>query len=120
MLYGLLVYHDPSSWWDLTEEEAAARRAEPMPRWIAAFKEMREADPAMTSVELDGSDTAKVVRVREAQRLVTDGPYAETKELVGGLFLIDLPDIDEAIRLASAIPAAEYGSIEIRPVVVRG
>jgi hypothetical protein len=61
---------------------------------------------------------AKVVRVRDGERLVTDGPYVETKEILGGVFLIDLPDLDEAIRLASLIPAAkDTGSIEIRPIL---
>ena len=117
MLYALLVYTDQSSWWELTEEEAAARRAETIHRWHAAFAEVAEADPRMTPVELDSATAARVVRVREGERIVTDGPFAETKELVGGLFLVDLPDLDEAIRLAAAIPASEYGSIEIRPVI---
>src|SRR5437899_1178310 len=112
MLYALLVYTDQSSWWDLSEEEALARREQAMPRWLAAFDELRRADPEMTSVELEGATEAKVIRVR-------DGPFAETKELVGGLFLTELPDLDEAIRLASVIPAADYGSIEIRPVIRR-
>ena len=51
------------------------------------------------------------------ERIVTDGPYAETKEVVGGLFVIDLPDLDEAIRLASLVPATAYGAVEIRPVL---
>jgi hypothetical protein len=57
------------------------------------------------------------VRVRDGERIVTDGPFAETKEAIGGLFLMDLPDLDEAIRLASLIPTAEHGSIEIRPIL---
>ena len=55
--------------------------------------------------------------MRDGERTVTDGPFAETKELIGGLFLLDLPDLDEAIRLAARIPAARHGSIEIRPVI---
>ena len=57
------------------------------------------------------------MRVRNGERLVTDGPYAETKEQIGGVFLADLPDLDEAIRLAALVPAATYGSLEVRPVV---
>jgi hypothetical protein len=58
------------------------------------------------------------VRVRNGERLVTDGPFAETKEILGGVFLLDLPDLDEAIRLAAMIPAAEdTGAIEIRPIL---
>jgi hypothetical protein len=62
--------------------------------------------------------TATSVRVRDGKRLVTDGPFAETKEIVGGVFLTELPDLDEAIRLAALIPAAQgSGAIEIRPVL---
>jgi hypothetical protein len=66
---------------------------------------------------LDAQSTAKVVRVRDGERIVTDGPFAETKEIIGGVFLVDLPDLDEAIRLAAQIPVAEHGSIEIRPIL---
>jgi len=117
MLYALLVYADQSSWWGLTEEEAATRRASTIDRWHAAFAEIAKTDPNMTPIELDSARTARVVRVRRGERIVTDGPFAETKELVGGLFVVDLPDLDEAIRLAAAIPASEYGSVEIRPVI---
>jgi hypothetical protein len=116
MLYALLVYADQSSWWELGEKKAAARRATTIHRWQAALAEIAAADPAMTPIELDSARAARVVRVREGERIVTDGPFAETKELIGGAFLVELPDLDEAIRLAALIPAAEYGSIEIRPV----
>jgi hypothetical protein len=89
-----------------------------MPKWAALFEELGKADPNVTGKELDGRDTAKVVRVRDGERIVTDGPFAETKEVIGGVFFTDLPDLDEAIRLAALIPAAaDTGAIEIRPVV---
>ena len=119
MQYALLVYSDQSTWADLSEEEAAAQRAQVMPRWLAAFEEIGKADPAMQGIELENAAEAKVIRVRHGERVVTDGPFAETKELIGGAFLTELADLDEAIRIASVIPAAEYGSIEIRPVVRR-
>ena len=75
-----------------------------MPRWIALFEELGKADPNVAGHELDDADTAKVVRVRDGERIVTDGPFAETKELIGGVFLMELPDLDEAIRLASLVP----------------
>ena len=118
MTYAMLIYDNDSLWIDLSEEEKAARRAEEMPRWVALFEELGKADPNYTGKELDARSTAKVVRVRDGERLVTDGPFAETKEVVGGLFSIDLPDLDEAIRLAALIPAAEgEGAIEIRPIL---
>lgn len=118
MRYALLVYDDDSAWSDLPAEEKARLRAAEMPRWEALFGELAKADPAVSGHELAAGRDAKVVRVRDGERIVTDGPYAETKEALGGLFLIDLPDLDEAIRLAGLVPAAEAtGAIEIRPLV---
>jgi hypothetical protein len=116
--YALLIYDDDSAWSDLPADEKATLRADEMPRWLALFEELGKADPDVSGRELDSRDTAKVVRVRNGERLVTDGPFAETKEILGGVFLIDLPDLDEAIRLAALIPAAEdTGAIEIRPIL---
>ena len=117
MKYALLVYSDQSSWERIDEEEAAQRRAESMPKWIALFEEMGKADPAVEGRELAAASEARVVRMVDGERVVTDGPFAETKEMIGGLFLTDLPDLDEAIRIAALVPAAEYGSMEIRPIV---
>jgi len=116
--YAMLIYDDDSAWVDLPDDEKAALRAEEMPKWVALFEELGKADPNVSGKELDGRATAKVVRVRDGERIVTDGPFAETKEIVGGVFLTELPDLDEAIRLAALIPAAQgAGAIEIRPVV---
>src|SRR5215213_9456291 len=112
-----MVYSDQTAWDSYTEGEAARLRAESMPAWIACFEELGKADPDMVGYELEGASDAKVIRVRDGERIVTDGPFAETKEQIGGVFLTDLPDLDEAIRLASLVPAAEYGSMEIRPLV---
>jgi hypothetical protein len=113
----MLIYGDDSEWVDLPDGAKATLRAEEMPRWVALFEELGKADPNVSGKELDGRTTAKVVRVRDGERIVTDGPFAETKEIVGGVFLIDLPDLDEAIRLAALIPSAKHGSLEIRPIV---
>ena len=104
--YAMLIYDDDSTWVDLPEEEQTALRAAEMPKWVALFEELGKADPNVSGKELDGRTTAKVVRVRNGERIVTDGPFAETKEVVGGIFLTELPDLDEAIRLAALIPAA--------------
>ncbi len=61
--------------------------------------------------------TATTVKLREGKRLVTDGPFAETKEQLGGFYLVDARDIDEAIQMASQIPAARFGSVEVRPIM---
>jgi len=115
--YALLIYGDDAAWVDLPDEEKAELRAAEMPQWVSLFEELGKADPKVAGKELDGRDAAKVVRVREGERLITDGPFAETKEILGGVFLADLPDLDEAIRLAALIPSAKHGSIEIRPVL---
>ena len=117
MKYALLIYGDDSAWVDLSNEEKAELRAQEMPRWLALMDELQKADPNLAGYELDARRTAKVVRVRDCERIVTDGPFTETKEVIGGVFLVDLPDLDEAIRLASRIPTAEHGSLEIRPIV---
>jgi hypothetical protein len=115
--YALLIYGDDSAWVDLPDEDKAELRADEMPEWVSLFDELTKADPNVSGKELDGRFTAKVVRIRDGERIVTDGPFAETKEIVGGVFLAELPDLDEAIRLAALIPAARHGSIEIRPVL---
>jgi hypothetical protein len=120
MRYALLVYADQDGWADLSEEEAARQRAESMPGWVAMFEALDKADPDATGKELAAAAEAKVVRVRDGERIVTDGPFADTKEVIGGLFLTTLPDLDEAIRIASLVPAAAYGSMEIRPLVDHG
>ncbi|MCZ7589308.1 MAG: YciI family protein [Gaiella sp.] len=119
MRYALLVYGDQSAWAGLEGAEATRRRAESMPRWLTLFEEMAKADPGVAGRELVAASEAKVVRVVDGERVVTDGPFAETKEQLGGLFVTTLPDLDEAIRIAALVPTAETGSLEIRPVVER-
>ena len=70
--------------------------------------------------ELRSTATATTVRIRDGERLVTDGPFAETKEQLGGYFLVDAEDLDAAIEAAARIPGAKTGSIEVRPVVDDG
>jgi hypothetical protein len=115
--YAVLIYGDDAAWADLPEEQRSDLRTAEMPQWISLFEELGKADPNVVGKELDGRYTAKVVRVRDGERIVTDGPFAETKEIMGGVFLLDLPDLDEAIRLAALVPSARHGSIEIRPVL---
>ncbi len=116
MKYALMVYTDQSAWAGMSEAEALAAREASMPGWITLFEELAKVDPEVAGHELEGAADARTVRVRGGERLVTDGPFAETKELIGGIFILEAPDLDEAIRLASLVPAAEYGSIEVRPI----
>jgi len=119
MRYALLVYGDQTSWTEYDDEESARLRAASMPRWLQLFEEMGKADPAVEGRELAPAAEARVVRVVEGERIVTDGPFAETKEQIGGVFVTDLPDLDEAIRIAGLVPTAEDGALEIRPLVER-
>lgn len=82
-------------------------------KWSAAGK-------VVTGEELAPVTTATTVRVRNGETLVTDGPFAETKEHLGGFYLINADDLDEAIQIASEIPSAQHGSIEVRPVIEHG
>jgi hypothetical protein len=66
---------------------------------------------------LQGSSTATVVRVRDGERMLTDGPYAELKEQIGGYYVLDCKDLDDALNWASQIPEAKFGAIEVRPVL---
>jgi hypothetical protein len=120
MKYVLLLNNDRSaveSWQSLSPEEAQKLRAEEVPRWNELFAWAGQQGVEIDGLELDDADKARVVRVRDGERLVSDGPFAETKELIGGYFLADCKDLDQAIELAQRVPVVFTGSVEIRPVV---
>ena len=106
---------DRERWERMSAEEAAAARAAEMPKWVALFEEI--GPQTLDGKELEEPATAKTVRVRDGETLVTDGPFAETKEQVGGFFLLECEDLDEAIAIAAKIPLVERASVELRPVV---
>ena len=96
-------------------QEAAAARADEMPKWESA---MAELGPYIREgKELDLPSKAKTVQVRDGKTVVSDGPFAETKEQLGGYFLLECDNLDQAIALATKIPVAERGSVELRPIV---
>jgi hypothetical protein len=119
MRYAMLIYSDQEPWFELSEEEAAKASEESLPRWYSFMEELGKADPNLSGKELDDIRTAMTVRVRDGEILVTDGPFAETKEQIGGFFDTNLPDLDTALDFAAKIPTAEHGSIEVRPMVER-
>jgi hypothetical protein len=85
-----------------------------------AFGEEAEKRGAMRGGnELQSATTATTVRVRNGETMVTDGPFAETKETLGGYYVLECESLDEAVELAAKIPGAKYGSVEVRPVVER-
>jgi hypothetical protein len=89
-----------------------------MPRWFAYTQELQDAGVMLAGEALQSEDTATTVRVRDGQRLTSDGPFAETKEVLGGYYVIDVPDLDAALAWAEKIPNVGYGSVEVRPVMV--
>jgi hypothetical protein len=105
------------SWRELSSEDAAALRAEEVPRWNALFGWAGEEGIELDGLELDDPHKACVVRVRNGETTVTDGPFAETKEQIGGYFRAECKDLDQAIELAQHVPLVSTGSVEIRPIV---
>jgi hypothetical protein len=113
MRYMLLIYGDEAAWNAMSDAERDAQFAEyeTFSKWLADRGWMRAGDP------LADTDQATTVRVRDAQTLTTDGPFAETKEQLGGYYIVECDHLDEAIDAASRIPAARGGSIEVRPLL---
>jgi hypothetical protein len=112
MKYMLLMYADESV--ELKTPEAQQDVA--LPVWIALMEEMKAAGVLISNNGLSPVANATTVRVREGKTLITDGPFAETHEQLGGFFLLECKDLDEALRWAEKIPHAKYGSVEVRPL----
>jgi hypothetical protein len=108
---------DIATWEKMSVEEAAAARAEEMPKWEALFNELGQTGKIGFGAELEAPQTAKTVRVRDGETIVTDGPFAETKEQVGGVMILEADDLDEAISIAARIPVVFRASVELRPVI---
>jgi hypothetical protein len=117
MHYVLLIYGDESRALEMTPEQTQEARSAVMPDWMALFEDLEKSGKLVDGNELSMSTDAKTVRVRGGESLVTDGPYAETKEALGGYFLLDCDNLDEAIEWAAKVPSATRGVIEVRPVV---
>lgn len=110
MKYMLLIYSDEQAWSE-AEREACYGESTQLAHQLQANRQYLAANP------LQPVATATSIRVRDGKRLVTDGPFAETREQLGGYFLIDAKNLDEAIAIAARIPAARKGTVEIRPVI---
>jgi hypothetical protein len=113
MKYMLLIYHEEKGWNSHTEAE----RQEIYRQYRALIEELQGAGKYLIGDQLQPTTTANSVRVRENKPLITDGPFAETREQLGGFFLIEVNDIAEANAIAARIPSALTGTIEVRPVV---
>ena len=112
MKYLCLVYHEESTIDALPKSEYDAIMGEV----LAYREELRRGGHYITSSALQYVQAATTIRVRDGRLSVTDGPFAETREQLGGFYLIEARDLNEAIRLASKMPPARLGSIEVRPI----
>lgn len=110
MKYMLLIYADEQAWTEAEREECYSESTQ-LAHALSSKGQYLAANP------LQSVSTATSVQVRNGKRLVTDGPFAETREQLGGYFLVDAKNLDEAIDIAGQIPGARKGTVEIRPVV---
>jgi hypothetical protein len=113
MKYLLLIYHDENAWNALTEAE----RQQIYVEYRQLRQDLQPTGQFVTGDQLQSVTTASTVRVRERKPMITDGPFAETREQLGGFFLIEAKDMVEAAEIAARIPSARMGSVEVRPVV---
>jgi hypothetical protein len=111
MKYALLIYSNGGEFENLSEAEQTAVHGE--------YMAVSETAGIVGGQELQAADTATTVRVQNGETLTTDGPFAETKEALGGFYLFEADDLDAAIEIAARIPGARTGAVEIRPVVER-
>jgi hypothetical protein len=113
MKYILLVHHNEEVLGNLSETELQQLREES----VQLANRINSNGQYLDAAPLHPTSTATCVRVREGKRLVTDGPFAETREQLGGYFLINAENLDEAISIGGQIPGARIGTVEIRPVM---
>jgi hypothetical protein len=111
--YLLLFYRPEEALDELPDEERKAIIGE----YVALGDELRAKGSYVTGAPLQSVTTATTVRIRDDEVVMTDGPFAETKEQLGGFFLIEAASLDEASAVAARVPAARFGSVEVRPVV---
>jgi hypothetical protein len=114
MKYALLIYAD-----EAVEPKPGTPEGQQYYEDFMTFtKEISDAGINAGGEALTASGTATTVRVRSGETVTTDGPFAETKEVLGGFYLVDCEDLDAALEVAARIPTATFGSIEVRPIVV--
>jgi hypothetical protein len=111
MQFVALIHGTEAGWESLSDDERQAI--------YQRYMDFGQNDKVIGGAELQSTSTATTVRLRNGDRLVTDGPYAEVKEALGGFYILECDSIDEACQLAAGIPAAETGAIEVRPVYIR-
>ncbi len=112
MQYLLLIYDRESDWAAMSEDE----KGQMMRDYFAFTESIRQSGHYLGGNPLQPVATATTVRVRDGQTMTTDGPFAETREQLGGYYLVEARDLDDAIGVAARIPGARMGSIEVRPI----
>jgi hypothetical protein len=113
MRYLCLIYENEKAWEKMPKDQADAIMGE----YFAFTDDIRKSGQYLGGEALQPTQTATTIRVRNGKISTTDGPFAETKEQLGGFYLINAKDLNEAIQVASRIPSARLGQVEIRPVV---
>jgi hypothetical protein len=116
MRYMLLIYENENAWAGMSEAEQGKAYGE----YMAFTDDIKAKGQYISGAPLQPVTTATTVRVKDGKAISTDGPFAETREQLGGYYLVEAKDLDEAIGLATRIPAARMGSIEVRPVMELG
>jgi hypothetical protein len=113
MQYLLLIYENEKNWQNLAEKA----RNEAMAEYMQFTQDIQKSKHMLGGNALQPTNSATTVRLRDGKRLSTDGPFAETKEQLGGYYLIEARDLDDALKVAARIPSAKWGSIEVRPIM---
>jgi hypothetical protein len=113
MQYLLLIYGTEGHW----ARQTQAERDKMLQEYSEFSRSIAQSGHLKGGNELDSTSKATTVRVRDGKRVITDGPFAETKEQLGGYYLVEAKDLDEAIGLAARIPSVRVGSIEVRPII---
>ena len=113
MRYALLIYASEQDWASQSEEQAQAQFQE----YMSFTKDIVDRGIYQSGEALQPTATATTVRVRDGETLSTDGPFAETKEQLGGFYVVEAKDLDEATEIAARMPDVRNGSIEVRPVM---
>ena len=114
MKYALLIYAAETDWAQKSNEEQARIYND----YMAYSLELKNSGRMLSCEPLNPTSTATTIRVRNGKTVPTDGPFADTKEQLGGIYVVDVKDLNEAIAWASKIPDARTGSIEIRPLMI--
>jgi hypothetical protein len=111
--YMILIYSDPAE----MQQQPESEQRQMVGEYMAYSESLRQAGVYQSGEGLEPPSTATTVRVRDGKQLISDGPFAETREVLGGFYLIECESLDDALTHAAACPGARHGSVEVRPVM---